>query len=115
MLHYTYAILSVAGLILPMVCFGIHFTQGSDRAWEQFFAAPFATWVISGFSWDLILTATACTVWMLSESKRLAMRGFAWHCLLIFVVGICFALPTFLYRRERALLARQLSPDDSSG
>jgi hypothetical protein len=93
-----------------MVCFGIHFSRGSDDAWEQFFAAPFATWVISGFSWDLILTATACTLWMASESQRLAMRGFVWHFLLIFLVGICFALPTFLYRRERTLLARQNPP-----
>lgn len=110
MLRYIYGCLSVAGLILPMVCFGIHFSQGSDDAWQQFFAAPFATWVISGFSWDLILTATACTLWMASESQRLAMRGFVWHFLLIFLVGICFALPTFLYRRERTLLARQNPP-----
>jgi hypothetical protein len=103
MLRYVYALLSVAGLILPMVCFGIHFSRGGENAWSEFFAAPFATWVISGFSWDLMLTATACTIWMASESKRLDMRGFVWHFLLIFLVGICFALPTFLYRRESRL------------
>lgn len=103
MMRNVYAVLSVAGLILPMVCFGIHFGRGGEGAWGTFFAAPFASWVISGFSWDLMLTATACTIWMASESKRLAIRGFVWHFLLIFLVGICFALPTFLYRRERYL------------
>ncbi|MCU0707004.1 MAG: DUF2834 domain-containing protein [Pirellula sp.] len=100
MIRYFYAALSIAGLLMPMICFGIHFSRGGDSAWSEFFAAPFATWVISGFSWDLMLTATACTVWMAVESKRLGMRGFVWHFLLIFAVGICFALPTFLYRRE---------------
>ncbi len=103
MLRYVYAALSVAGLILPMVCFGFHFTRGGEQAWGEFFAAPFATWVISGFSWDLMLTATACTIWMASECKRLSIRGFFWHFALIFLVGICFALPTFLYRRESYL------------
>ncbi|MFM8572558.1 MAG: DUF2834 domain-containing protein, partial [Pirellula sp.] len=55
---------------------------------------------ISGFSWDLIITATVCTIWMGIESKRLRMKGFIWHFLGIFLVGICFALPTFLFRRE---------------
>jgi hypothetical protein len=98
-----YAILSVFGFILPVVCFTNHFVRQGDQAWPEFFAAPFATWVISGFSWDLMVTATACTIWMHSESRRLKMNGFYWHFLLIFLVGICFALPTFLYRRERYL------------
>jgi hypothetical protein len=100
MLRNVYILLAILGLVMPMVCFGVHFSRGGDRAWAEFFAAPFATWVISGFSWDLMLTATACTIWMASESKRLGMRGFVWHFILIFLVGICFALPTFLVRRE---------------
>ena len=105
-MRYVYGLLSVVGLIMPMVCFGIHITRAGDRGWPEFWAAPFATWVISGFSWDLMVTATACTVWMASESKRLGIKGFYWHFLMIFLVGICFALPTFLYRREEQLLRR---------
>jgi hypothetical protein len=103
MLRTAYAVLSVAGFIMPMVCFGNHFSRGGQTAWQEFFAAPFATWVISGFSWDLMLTATACTIWMANESKRLSMKGFVWHFAMIFLVGICFALPTFLFRREKYL------------
>jgi hypothetical protein len=33
----------------------------------------------------------------------LKIGGFAWHFAAIFLVGICFALPTFLYRREAFL------------
>jgi hypothetical protein len=102
----VYGILSILGLIAPMVCFGIHFGGGGENAWGEFFAAPFATWVISGFSWDLMITATASALWMGSEAKRLGIRGFAWHFIAIFIVGMCFALPTFLYRREGYLRGR---------
>ncbi len=95
-----YGLLSVAGFLLPVLCFSLHFTGRDETAWSEFFAAPFATWVISGFTWDLLVTATAAAVWMNSESRRLKMNGFGWHFLAIFAVGICFALPTFLFRRE---------------
>lgn len=110
-MRIIYGVLSIAGLILPMVCFGTHFTRAGERGWPEFWAAPFATWVIAGFSWDLILTATACTIWMANESKRLKIKGFVWHFLAIFLVGICFALPTFLYRREAYL---KVNPDSGS-
>ena len=108
-MKFVYGVLSLLGLLLPAVCFTNHFVHRGDSAWSEFFAAPFATWVISGFSWDLILTATASTIWMAAESKRLKMRGFIWHFVAIFLVGICFALPTFLFRRE-FLLVRERSP-----
>ncbi|AMV31966.1 hypothetical protein VN12_07580 [Pirellula sp. SH-Sr6A] len=102
-MRILYLILSILGFIAPMVCFGVHFGSRGETAWSEFFAAPYATWVISGFSWDLMVTATAATLWMHQESKRLRMKGFIWHLLLIFAVGVCFSLPTFLYRREKHL------------
>lgn len=104
-MRYVYLVLSIIGLLMPMICFGVHFTSRGEQAWSEFFAAPFATWVISGFSWDLMITATTVTIWMQHEARRLKIPGFYWHFALIFLVGICFALPTFLYRRERWLAA----------
>ncbi len=98
-----YGSLSVAGFLLPVLCFSLHFSGRGETAWSEFWLAPFATWVISGFTWDLLITATAATVWMKSESSRLKMTGFGWHFVAIFAVGICFALPTFLFRREAYL------------
>lgn len=105
-MRIVYGVLSVAGLLLPVWCFGLHFSSRGADAWSEFFSAPFQTWVISGFTWDLLITATAAAIWMRSESTRLKMPGFVGHFLLIFAVGICFALPTFLFRRE-AYLNRQ--------
>jgi mannose/fructose/N-acetylgalactosamine-specific phosphotransferase system component IIC len=105
-MRWIYGALSVAGLLLPMVCFGLHFSRRGESAWHEFFLAPFATWVISGFTWDLLITATVATVWMKVESDRLKMTGFFWHLIAIFAVGICFALPTFLFRREAHLMQK---------
>jgi len=80
----VYLLLSIAGLIMPMICFGVHFTSRPEQAWQEFFAAPFATWVIAGFSWDLLISATTATIWMATEAKRLKMPGFYWHFAFIF-------------------------------
>ena len=109
-----YGILSAAGFLLPVICFSLHFTRRGETAWSEFFAAPFATWVVSGFTWDLLVTATAAAVWMKSESSRLKMAGFGWHFIAMFAVGICFALPTFLFRREgyvsKVIASKELKP-----
>jgi hypothetical protein len=57
-----------------------------------------------------MITATACAVCMGSEAKRLKIPGFGWHFVAIFLVGMCFALPTFLYRRQ-AILERLAKSD----
>jgi len=101
-----YAIASGFGLLLPIFCFSKHFIGRGDSAWPEFFAAPFSTWVLSGFTWDLLLTATVRTIWMSIEARRLKIPGFYWHFAAIFLVGICFALPTFLLRREAYVDAR---------
>ena len=105
-----YIALSIAGFLFPVFCFSLHFSQRGETAWSEFFVAPFATWVISGFTWDLLITATAATVWMKSESDRLKMTGFGWHVFAIFAVGICFAFPTFLSRRESYLIRQEGNP-----
>jgi hypothetical protein len=108
-----YIVLFILGTLFPMVCFGKHFGGGSADAWAQFWAAPFASWVISGFSWDLIITASACTTWMIVESRRLKMGGVVWQVLLVFAVGMSCSLPLFLFRRETRLRARQ--PEQNTG
>jgi hypothetical protein len=53
---------------------------------------------------DLAVAATAFTVWMVVESRRLAMKGLPW--VLLCCVTIVFACggPLFLYLRERRLM-----------
>lgn len=102
-MKWVYLALAIAGLVLTSVCFGIHFSTRGAAAWPEFWGAPFASWAISGFTWDLLLVATVAMVWMRRESQRLGVPGFWIYFVLTFAVGICFAFPLFLYRRENAL------------
>jgi len=53
---------------------------------------------------DLLVGATAVTVWMVVESQRLRMRHL-WVVLLSAVtIAFAFAAPLFLFLRERRLL-----------
>jgi len=101
-----YWVMAVVGFVLPVICFAVHFGNSVDaQAWPQFFAAPWLTWATAGFSWDLIITATTLTVWMSVESRRMGMPGLWWNLAIIFLVGMSFALPVFLLRREWRLNA----------
>jgi hypothetical protein len=107
-----YVVMAVVGFVLPMICFGFHFGNSVDgQAWSEFFVAPWLTWATAGFSWDLMITATTLAVWMFAESKRMGMRGIAWNLALVFLVGMSFALPVFLLRRERKIRASTKSAD----
>lgn len=67
---------------------------------------------------DLAIGATAVVIWMVSESRRLKMRGLPWVLLSCVTVAFACGAPLFLYLRERRLaeMERQSmgSPDDSS-
>jgi len=95
-----YSFMAIIGFILPMICFGYHFGSGMADAWPKFFAAPWLTWATAGFSWDLLITATTLVIWICAESRRLSMPGVGWNLAVVFLVGMSFALPVFLLRRE---------------
>lgn len=52
---------------------------------------------------DLAVAATAFTVWMVSESRRLAMKGLPWVLLICVTIAFACGGPLFLYLRERRL------------
>jgi hypothetical protein len=53
---------------------------------------------------DLAVAATAFTVWMVAESRRLAMKGLPWVLLICVTVAFACGGPLFLYLRERRLM-----------
>jgi hypothetical protein len=52
---------------------------------------------------DLAVGASAVTIWMVSESRRLKMRGLPWVLLSCVTVAFAFGAPLFLHLRERRL------------
>jgi hypothetical protein len=63
----------------------------------------------SSLSRDLAIGATAVLIWIVSESRRLQMRGLVWVLLSCFTLAFACGAPLFLYLRERRLaeLAQQ--------
>ena len=109
-LAWLYLGLSVAGAILPWLA-NLDFIRESNGPFDLalFIAQANANPAAQSLSRDLLIGATAFTIWMVVESKRLQIKTF-WIALLA-SFGIAFACgaPLCLFLRERRLL--ELSKD----
>ena len=104
-LAWLYLGLSVAGAILPWLA-NLDFIRESNGPFDLalFIAQANANPAAQSLSRDLLIGATAFTIWMVVEAKRLQIKTF-WIALLA-SFGIAFACgaPLFLFLRERRLL-----------
>ncbi len=121
-LAWLYLALAIAGGVLPWLA-NLEFigSTGSPFDLELFIQLANANPAAQSLSRDLLIGASAVTIWIVVESRRLQMRHL-WLVLLSSVtIAFAFAAPFFLFLRERRLaeLARcgeeadQLSPDTS--
>ena len=103
-LAWLYLALAVAGGVLPWLANLEYMRQyGSDFDIRLFVQLASANPAAQSLSRDLLVGASAITVWMVVESRRLAMRHL-WLVLLSSVtIAFAFAAPFFLFLRERRL------------
>ena len=105
-----YLVLAVAGAILPWLA-NLEFMQAYGASFDLglFIGLANANPAAASLSRDLAVGATAITVWMVSESRRLQMRGLPWVLLSCVTLAFACGAPLFLYLRERRLaeLARE--------
>jgi len=109
-LAWLYLAIAVAGAVLPWIANLDYMRQyGNSFDIGLFVQLANANPAARSLSSDLLVGASAITVWMVVESRRLQMRHL-WLVLLSSVtVAFAFAAPLFLFLRERRLqeLARQ--------
>jgi hypothetical protein len=72
---------------------------------ETFVAAWFANPSVSSLSWDLLATASAASIFIILEGRRLGIRLYWLYVVLSFVTAVGFTFPLFLAVRERRLAA----------
>ena len=97
-LSIVYLLLSVAGLIGTW-----YFNLLAIRQGRNFFADWSSTPAVSSATTDLLVAASAASIFMFYEGKRLKMK-YAWLFILgSFVTAIAFTFPLFLAFRERKL------------
>ena len=103
-LAWLYLALALAGGILPWLA-NLEFIGSYGAAFDLglFVQLANANPAAQSLSRDLLIGATAITIWMVVESRRLQMRHL-WLVLLSSVtIAFAFAAPFFLFLRERRL------------
>lgn len=70
---------------------------------DSFFAAWFANPSVSSLSWDLLAAASAASIFIVLEGRRLGIRWYWLYIVLSFVTAVGFTFPLFLAIRERQL------------
>ncbi|MGQ4584266.1 DUF2834 domain-containing protein [Lysobacter sp. F60174L2] len=97
----VYIILCIAGAALPLAQFVPWLSSHGlnlPLLVQQAVATP-----VSAFAWsDVIVSGVTVAVFVVAESRRLAMRH-VWLPLLALLIGPSLALPLFLLLRERHL------------
>jgi len=114
-IQWVYLVLAVAGAILPWMA-NIAFIQASGNAFDlsTFVALANANPAAQSLSRDLLIGATAITLWMVVEARRLRVRGLWLALLCCFTLAFACGAPLFLWMRERRL-AEIESTDNGSG
>ena len=103
-LSWIYLALAIAGAILPWLAnWEFIQTYGSSFDIGLFVRLANANAAAQSLSRDLLIGASAVTVWMVSEARRLQMKGLPWVLLGCVTVAFAFGAPLFLYLRERRL------------
>ena len=104
-LTWLYLTLAIAGAVLTWQA-NLAFMQAHGTAFDLglFVRLANANPAAQSLSRDLAVAATAFTVWMVAESRRLSMKGLPWVLLCCVTIAFACGGPLFLYLRERRLL-----------
>ena len=95
----AFLFLALAGLLAQLTIVGVFLADhGLDfaEAGDQLLASPMAVLSLA----DLTAVAVVYLVWMPREAARAGIDRW-WPFALALAGGVCFALPLFLYARER--------------
>lgn len=115
-IEWLYLALAVAGAVLPWLA-NLDYIRESGGAFDiaHFVAQANANPAAASLSRDLGIGATAVVVWMVSEARRLQMRGLPWVLLSCVTLAFACAAPLFLYLRERRLAEMERENDAKQG
>ena len=97
-----YLILALAGLFAPYYFLFRFFGENGFNIpflIDQLFANHISTF----FAVDLIISIVVFWVWMTAEATKLQMKNWWLYILASLTVGLSFALPLFLFFRERTV------------
>lgn len=94
-----FLILAIAGFIAPYYFFLQVREFDLNALFQQFSASA----ILSGTAMDLLISVIVYWFFMFTEAKKLQMKNAWLYLLATLLVGLSFALPLFLYFRERKI------------
>ena len=97
-----FLLLAIVGFIAPYYFFLQVRGFDLNAVFQMFAASP----VLSGTAMDLLIAVIVFWFFMFTEAKKLEMENSWVYLLATLTVGLSFALPLFLYFRERKLESR---------
>lgn len=101
-MKYIYLLFALLGLTLPYTQL-VPFMQSHGMDMLLLFEMGFANNATTFFMIDLLLVGTVASIFIISDGRRNSIK-FRWFAVAgVFLVGICFGLPLYLYLKERQL------------
>lgn len=97
-----YIVLAALGILAPYY-FLFRFLGASGFNISLLIEQLFANDISTFFAVDLVISILVFWVWMTAEANKLKMENWWLYVLASLTVGLSFALPLFLYFRERKL------------
>jgi hypothetical protein len=99
-------LLAVVGFVVPNVMLGV-FIADNGLDLELYFENWFDTLPSSQLVVDLVIAFLALVVWASWDGPRSGVDSWWVVIPASLLVGVCFALPLYLYMRERAVELRR--------
>jgi hypothetical protein len=94
-----FLVLTIIGFIAPYY----FFLQVREFDLGQLLQLFSASTILSGIAMDLLVSVIVFWFFMFTEARKLQMKNSWVYLLATLLVGLSFALPLFLYFRERKL------------
>jgi hypothetical protein len=100
----TFLLLTIVGFITPNVMLGVHLAEhGLDIG--NYLGDWFGTLPAAQIAIDLFIVAVAFLTWAAWDGPRAGVTNWWVVFPSTFLVGACFAVPLYLFMRERAATA----------
>jgi uncharacterized protein DUF2834 len=107
-MQWLYLVLAIIGTVLPLSQF-IPFLAAHGMNIPLFFQQLFQNNISAFFGIDVIVSSFVLWVFVFSEGPRRGMKNLWLYVVCNLTVGVCLALPLFLFFRERKISAQSLS------
>ena len=105
-MQWLYLVAAILGFILPLSQL-VPFLAAYGFDMPLFFKQLFQNHVSAFFGIDVIISSFVLWVFVFSEGRRRGMRHLWGYLICNLTIGVCLALPLFLFFRERKLNAER--------